>query len=546
MTAPPPDAAAGSPRRSRVLTVSIVAALVLVGGIGAVIAHQATGGRGGRPAVVQLDGPTTSPTSTGRSAVASASGSTAGRLPQTLAWRPCGGQAQCATLAVPLDWSGTDPAARGTTIPMAVIRYRATGPAAQRIGSLVVNPGGPGGSGVAFVRDDVSIIPAAVRARFDIVGFDPRGTGASDPVTCLSGPQQDTLYAAPPYPTSAAQTREVVALAQGLGAACLARTGDELRHLGTPEVARDLDALRVALGEQQLTYLGYSYGTYLGAAYARLFPTHIRAFVLDGAIDPTQTGTEMLAGQAGGFEGAFDAFAAWCAGNNQCGFGSSLSTAAQVEAAYRSLQAQVQRTPLPGSGSRVLTAGLFLEGTLDPLYSKQAWPVLGTALELAQTGSGVELLQLSDELLGRNPDGSYDPEDEANAAINCLDHTYPTVAQTPAFAAALAARYPIFGRALGWSGLDCAVWPVPAVVDTAPVTAPGAPPILVIATTRDPATPYAGGVALARELSSGVLLSNNGDGHTAYRASGSGCVIGIVDAYLFARTAPSRSTGAHC
>ncbi len=523
-------------RRRRYQTLSIVLALVLVVAIAATLASRA-GNVSGTPRVVQLPGVTgTATPSPTQSAAAS-----------SLHWTGCGGGAQCATLDVPLDWTHTDPAAAGRTIPMALIRYRATGPASQRLGSLLVNPGGPGASGVAFVRDDLSIIPTAIRARFDIVGFDPRGTGSSDPVDCLSGPQQDTLYALPPYPTDAAQTAAITTATKGLGAACLQHTGDELKHLSTVDVAKDMDALRLALGEQKLTYLGYSYGTYLGATYARLFPTHIRAFVLDGAIDPTQTGTEMIAGQAGGFEGAFDAFAAWCAGNQQCAFGQAFRSAAQVESAYQALQTSVSRTPLPGAGSRVVTSGLFLEGTLVTLYDKTSgWPALGTALQLAQQGSGAALLQLSDEFLGRNPDGSYDPEDEANAAVNCLDHTYPSAAQTPAFAASLARRYPIFGEAIGWSGLDCAYWPVKPAVDLAPVRAAGAPPILVVATTRDPATPYAGGVALAEQLDTGTLLTYDGDGHTAYRATGSACVTGVVDTYLTTLQAPARSTGAHC
>jgi pimeloyl-ACP methyl ester carboxylesterase len=516
----------------RVQKLAVAIALVVLVGVGAVVASH-VGTVHGTPRVVQLPGPT-------------GSASAAAQPGSSLHWTGCG-DAQCATLDVPLDWTHTDPAATGKTIPMALIRYPATGTASQRIGSLVVNPGGPGDSGVQFLREDISIIPTAIRQRFDIVSFDPRGTGSSDPVSCLSGPQLDALFALPPYPADATQATQIETATRQLATACAAHTGDELKHLATVDVAKDLDALRAALGEQQLTYLGYSYGTYLGAVYARLFPTHIRAFVLDGAIDPTQTGTQMVAGQAGGFEGAFDAFAAWCAGNTRCAFGASLSTAAQVESAYVSLQAAVAQRPLPGSGSRVVTSGLFLEGTLVTLYDRtDGWPALGTSLALAEQGSGSDLLQLSDEFLERNADGTYDPSDEANAAVNCLDHTYPTVAQTPAFAAALARQYPIFGEAIGWSGLDCAYWPVAPTVDLAPVRAAGAPPILVVATTRDPATPYAGGVALAKQLDTGTLLTYDGDGHTAYRATGSACVIGVVDTYLTTLHAPARSTGAQC
>jgi pimeloyl-ACP methyl ester carboxylesterase len=541
-------------RRRQTLTVSIVVAVVLLAGVGAVVAHQLAGSTSGTPSVVQLPGPTsvtTGPPGVTPSSVGSGtspSSPAAVGAAQHLVWKGCGGAAQCAMLNVPLDWSGTDPAARGRVIPMALIRYLATGPRAQRIGSLVVNPGGPGASGVAYVRDGLASIPAAVRARFDIVGFDPRGTGASDPVDCLTGPQLDAIYRLPPYPTDAAQTTELVAASKQEAAGCAAHTGDELKHLGTSEVAMDMDALRAALGDTTLTYLGYSYGTYLGAEYAKLFPTHIRAFVLDGAIDPTETGTQMISGQAGGFETAFDAFAAWCAGNSTCQYGASMSSAGQLEASYRQLQTQVATDPLPGNGSRTVTSGLFLEGTLVTLYDRtNGWPALGSALAQAAGGDGAYLLQLADLFLDRSANGSYDPEGEANLAVNCLDHTYPdTVAATQALATTLAAQDPTFGRAIAWSGLGCAFWPVAPQVSTAPITAPGAPPILVVATTRDPATPYAGGVALARELDSGVLLSNDGDGHTAYRSTGSTCVQGIVNSYLISLDAPSRAAGAHC
>ncbi len=531
-------------RGRQVLVLCVALAVLAAAGVAVVVARQ-LGHRSGRPQVVQLP----SPTAPAPRAVPTAPVSTVSVRPASpVRWAPCGGVFSCARLAVPLDWSHTDPAATGRTVGLALIRARATGPASARLGSLVVNPGGPGGSGVSFVRADLSAIPAAVRARFDVVGFDPRGTGASAPVHCLTGAELDTLYAEPPYPATAQQAASLFAAAAREAAACGAAMGDELRHLSTVDAARDLDAIRAALGEPRLTYLGYSYGTYLGATYARLFPTHIRAFVLDGAIDPTLTGTQLIAGQATGFEGAFDAFAAWCVGNQQCPFGAADGSAAAVESGYRALAAQVAVTPLPGIGSRRVTAGLFLTGTLATLYDRtHGWPALGTALSLAQSGAGGLLLQLADGLLGRNADGSYDPESEANLAINCSDHTYPaTATQAGALAAALAPAAPIFGRAIAWSGIGCAAWPVRAVQDTAPVVAPGAPAILVLGTTRDPATPYGEAVALARQLDGGTLLSYDGDGHTAYRASGSGCVQRVVNAYLISLAAPSRVTGARC
>jgi pimeloyl-ACP methyl ester carboxylesterase len=528
-------------RRRQALTVGVAAALVALAAIAGVVVHQVTKPDRGRPAVVQLPAPSASDTSPAAASVppVTPAGS-------TLAWVPCGqGGAQCATLTVPMDWSHHDPAAAGRTVSLALIRYPATGPASQRIGSLLVNPGGPGASGVEYVRDGLSSIPDAIRQRFDIVGFDPRGTGSSDPVHCETGAQLDRLYALPPYPTTTAQTTTLDDASRQEALACKAKLGPLLPHLSTEDAARDLDAIRAALGEAKITYLGYSYGTYLGATYAQLFPTHIRAMVLDGAIDPSLSGTQALASQADGFEGAFDAFATWCAGNTQCAFGQTYRSSADLQAAYEKLAASVAAHSL--SAPRPVTSGLFLEGTLVTLYSRSSWPLLGTALASAQSGSGALLLTLADQFLGRNADGSYDPEGEANLAVNCLDHTYPmTTAQANALATSLASSAPIFGRAIAWSGLGCAYWQAPVERTPGPIAATGSPPILVVGTTRDPATPYAQAQALARQLAAGSLLTYDGDGHTAYRATGSACVIGVVDAYLTSLAAPPRATGAHC
>lgn len=519
-------------RRRQALGVGVAIALVAAAAVAGALVDNARGSHHGAPAVVQLPSPS--------------SPDTTAPVRPALAWRSCGPDgAQCATVVVPMDWSGTDPAAAGRTVPLALLRYPATGGPAQRIGSLLVNPGGPGASGVEFVRDGLSTFPAVLRQRFDIVGFDPRGTGASDPVQCESGPQLDALYALPPYPSTPAQVTTLDNASRQEALACKAKVGPLLSHLSTEDAARDLDAIRKALGEAKITYLGYSYGTYLGATYAQLFPTHIRAMVLDGAINPELTGTQLLAAQAAGFDGAFDAFAAWCAGNTQCPYGQGRASAAAVEAAYEQLQAAVVAAPL--RAARPVTSGLLFEGTLATLYSRGSWPLLGTALAEAQQGNGTTVLALSDEILGRNPDGSYDPEGEANLAVNCLDHGYPrTTQEADALAASLAASAPIFGRSIAWSGLGCAYWQVPEERTPGPVTAPGSPPILVVGTTRDPATPYAEAEALAAQLSRGTLLTYDGDGHTAFRATGNSCVISVVDAYLVDLKAPPRATGAHC
>ena len=469
-----------------------------------------------------------------------------GAAPTLLRWKPCGA-AECSMLTVPLDWSGRDPAAVGRTVPIAVLRLHATGPRGQRIGSLVINPGGPGESGVAFVRDHADLLPAALRARFDIVGFDPRGVGSSMPVRCLSDGQLDSQDQLPPYPAGAPEQQQLIQAATSEAFACAKALGPALGHLATVDVARDLDSLRAGLGEQTLSYLGYSYGTAIGAAYAEAFPTRIRALVLDGAIDPRQSGTGMLRAQAAGFEGAFHAFADWCAGNDHCVFGARLSGGTAVLAAYDRLAAAVRGAPL-SVGTRQLGSGEFTLGVFVTLYSKeQGWPALGYALERAANGDGSVLLRLADAYVERDAAGHHSNLSEANLAVNCLDRPWPRrAADYAALAADLARTDPRFGQTIAWSGLGCLSWAAPAVTTPHAIRADGSPPILVVGTTRDPATPYAQAVALASQLDNGVLLSADGDGHTAYRATGNPCVIKVVDDYLLSLRTPPRQGGAHC
>lgn len=514
----------GGVLRTRLLALALVIGALLSGGVVAAVAHDGSRADTAVAAVAGAGGTITSP----------------------LAWRSCWA-AQCATLTVSLDWSGRDRAAHGRTVGIALLRYRATGGTSQRLGSLVVDPGGPGESGVDFVRDHVATLPPAVRARFDIVGFDPRGTGASMPVHCLSGPALDQLVALPPYPVNATEQAELVAGSRQESDACARALGPALRHLATVDVARDLDAIRGALGDRTLSYLGYSYGTAIGAAYADAFPTHIRALVLDGALDPRASGTDILTGQATGFETAFNAFAAWCVGNKRCPFGADTASVAALQHDYDTLVASVRADPLL-VGTRAVDAGEFSLGVFVTLYSKTSgWPVLGYALAQAKSGDGSTLLQLADSYVERDANGHYSALEEANLAVNCTDRPWPRDPSAYAsLAAKLAGRDPRFGRTVAWSGLGCATWRADPVSTPHAVHAPKAPAILVVGTTRDPATPYSSAVALAKQLDHGVLLSYHGDGHTAYRDTGSGCVKTIVDAYLIGLTTPSRWSGASC
>ena len=452
---------------------------------------------------------------------------------QHLAWQPCDNGFQCARLLVPFDYARPG----GPRFSLPVVRLPATDPA-RRVGDLVVNPGGPGGSGVQYALAARGEFPAAVRARFDVVGFDPRGVAGSEPaVSCMTGPELDTYLSTDETPDNAAQLAAVVRQGKFYASRCEQNSRALLPYVGTRNAARDLDVLRAALGQSRLTYLGKSYGTYLGAWYAQLFPHRVRALVLDGAVDPDTPGVQSDAVQAAGFQTAFGAFAAWCRARSGCPLGQD--AAGQLEA----LIVRANSRPLPqqlGTG-QVASGALLLNGVAAALYSKATWPDLKDALVNAFNGDGTVLVQLANLLLERNADGTYANLVDANTAISCVDRPWPrSLASWQAAASAAERAAPLFGASIVWGNLPCAYWPVPAAPPTA-FKAAGAAPILVVGTTRDPATPYRWARALASDLSSGVLLGWNGDGHTAY-GEGSSCVDTIVNAYLISLTVPRSGT----
>ena len=448
---------------------------------------------------------------------------------QHLDWQPCDNGFQCARLLVPFDYARPG----GPRFSLPVIRLPATDPA-QRVGDLVVNPGGPGGSGVQYALGARGEFPSAVLARFDIVGFDPRGVAASEPaLSCMTGPELDTYLSTDEMPDNAAQLATVVQQGKFYASRCEQNSRALLPYVGTQNAARDLDVLRAALGQSRLTYLGKSYGTYLGTWYAQLFPHRVRALVLDGAVDPDTTALQADITQAEGFQAAFGSFAAWCLAGSGCPLGQN--AAAQLQA----LIVRANSRPLSqelGTG-QVASGALLLNGVAAALYSKSTWPDLKDGLTNAFNGDGTVLVQLANLLLERNPDGTYANLVDANTAISCVDRPWPrslTAWQAAASAAERAA--PLFGPSIVWGNLPCAYWPVPAA-PLPTIKAAGAPPILVVGTTRDPATPYRWAQALAADLSSGVLLGWNGDGHTAY-GEGSACVDTIVNAYLISLKVP--------
>jgi pimeloyl-ACP methyl ester carboxylesterase len=419
---------------------------------------------------------------------------------------------------------------------MALDRHPASG---KKIGSLVVNPGGPGVSGVDALPGLVAQMPKSLQQRFDVVSFDPPGVGRTAPIDCLDSQGLSTYFNTDPEPQTPAGLDALIASDRTFGSGCLVHSRAELPFVSTVAAARDMDIMRQDLGDAKLTYLGYSYGTLIGAVYAELFPTHVRALVLDGVLNPALPVITDLEQQAASLDTQLQQFFAWCAGQSRssCPWkpGDSLGSA------FQSMLSQSRANPLPVQHSpRTAGPAAFLYGTAAALYDTSTWTDLAISLDDASRGDGTDLLKLFDAYTERSADGSYGNLFEANEAINCLDAPSPSVAQFEAAAAQAKAAAPVFGLQNLYSGLGCAVWPIPATGTIGPIHANGAPPILVVGSTGDPITPYAWAQSLAGQLQHGVLLTRVGDGHTAYRASS--CIRDKVDRYLIDLAVPPPGT----
>ncbi|MFD8890841.1 alpha/beta hydrolase [Streptomyces sp. NPDC059566] len=458
---------------------------------------------------------------------------------QKLTWRECGVPGfECSTMKAPLDYANPG---SGQDVDIAVARRKATGPG-KRLGSLLVNPGGPGGSGIGYLQAYAGIgYPAAVRAQYDMVSFDPRGVERSNPVECLDGPAMDKYTQVDQTPDDAAERAELVAAFKEFAAGCEKNAQRVLPHVSTVEAARDMDLLRAVLGDEKLNYVGASYGTLLGATYADLFPDRVGRLVLDGAMDPARPALELNRDQTEGFETAFTSFAKDCAKQADCplGKGDPDAVAARLKEFFRKVDAQ----PVPsGDPKRPLGESLATTGVIAALYDESAWPQLREALSSAMNGDGSGLLSLADSYYEREADGKYANLMFANAAVNCIDQP-PAFTGPEAVDSALPSfqkASPVFGAGLAWASLNCTYWPVKATGKARELTAKGASPIVVVGTTRDPATPYKWAQALAGQLDSGTLLTYDGDGHTAY-GRGSDCIDTAINRYLLEGKPPEAN-----
>jgi pimeloyl-ACP methyl ester carboxylesterase len=448
-----------------------------------------------------------------------------------VAWTPCAA-VECGSISVPLDFENPN----GRHIALALARLPAR---KKAIGVLLTNPGGPGGSGVEFLREADAVFPAEIRDSFDIVSWDPRGVGASAPVRCLD--DLDPFYAVDHDPMTAADVAKNVKATQAFVAACRKNSGDLLPYVSTTATARDMDAIRAAIGAAQISYVGFSYGTLIGTIYADLFPTRVRAMVLDGAVDPARSYAASTIDQAKSFDADLDAFFAHCRADTTCAFGRGGDPAA----AYDDLALTIAQEPVPATVDgehRTLGPGELDLGVASALYSGAAgYGALAAALAQAARGAGDRMLALTDAYTGRTTGGKYSSETAGLYAIGCLDAPAPVTLTAVRQVAAQAARVaPRFGASTVWLGLPCTFWPVPAEGKVAPIHAPGAPPIIVVGTIHDPATPYSWAQSLAAELKSGRLLTAEGASHTSY-GRGNPCVDGAVDSYLTELRVPAAN-----
>ncbi|HET9059051.1 MAG TPA: alpha/beta hydrolase [Acidimicrobiales bacterium] len=465
------------------------------------------------------------------------SGTVAGVVPKpALTWHRCDGTYRCATLKVPVDYS--DP--KGPTVPLAVVEQPSTNP--HPLGDLLMNPGGPGGSGVQFLEG--TPFPGALRHAFNLVSWDPRGVNESEGVQCVGSAGLRALIAEDPAPSTPAQVRSLVASTKSFDNACLKNSPpDLLRHMSTIDTVRDLDQLRAALAQPKLDYLGFSYGTFIGETYAHMYPARVRVMVLDGVVDPSLGYRAVARDQAIGFETDLHDFFKWCSTDKVCG--TQLPVGA--EAAYRQLISELENghklwanLKAQYGGRQRVTVGVAETAVLGSLYSDQSWPFLAQAIATALSGDGSDLAAAAYSFEGLQDNGQFADLTAANTATNCLDQAYPrSVAPYQSLASQLQKGSPDFGAAMAWGDLGCAYWPIPAQGREAPASSPIGRSLLLIGSTDDPATPYRWAVNVSKQLGA-RLLTRKGPGHTGYLYST--CVQKWADQYLITKRLPPGGT----
>ena len=452
---------------------------------------------------------------------------------QVLSWSDCGGGMQCTTAEAPLDWE--NPAT--DSIELALTRQVATG--SNRLGSLLINPGGPGASGYDIVHDNVDFATSeTLQASYDIVGFDPRGVGRSSAISCYDDPATLDAFLYDLAPGEIGSDAWVAALETAGGDFaddCATYSGDLLGFVDTVSAARDLDLLRAILGDEKLNYLGYSYGTILGATFAELYPTKTGRIVLDGALDPESTSFDVTKTQAAGFESALTAFLDDCADQSACPFTKG-TDAALVD--IRTLLDRLDASPLRAADGRELSSSAFTTAIILPLYDEDNWTYLRDLFTAVNQGDAEYAFQLADAYNSR-VDGEYiDNSLEARIAINCLDYgSAGELAEWRTQAEELAEIAPVFGPQFAYGETTCKNWPFGPKREYGPIHATGSGDILVVGTTNDPATPYVWSEALAEQLDAGQLITRKGEGHTGYN-KGNECVDSTVDDYFVSGNVP--------
>jgi len=447
---------------------------------------------------------------------------------QKIKWRTCYDSMLCTDVLVPIDYTNI----KLGTFKISVLKYEASNKE-DRIGSMFVNPGGPGASGVDYAYQAEYILSPQVLALYDIVGFDPRGVGRSAPIRCLTDDETDANYASDAKPDNPAEFDALVKEAQDYVAKCETNTKN-LTAYGTENAARDMDVIRAVLGDKKLNYLGKSYGTYLGTIYAQLFPDKVGRLVLDGAIDPGATPLQQSLVQAVGFDNALDAFIKDCLQLDTCPLPKDANKEYLID-----LFDTVAKKPLTTRTKRIATESLVVLGTASALYdNKSGWPMLRVALKQALTGNGYMFLSLADAYTGRQPNGTYPTnEGDSGFVIDCLDWNDPrTNEQIAQDAQTFKVQAPVFGPYLSYSGISCKYFTDikrPIKIKQIETT-----PIIVIGTLRDPATPYSWAVALHKLIANSLLITLDGDGHTGH-GRGSACVDKTVDTYFITGKIPA-------